>query len=379
MKMKLKELHGFFLIVALILFYLIEGINKIFIFRYGEYLILAKIIKAVVVTFALVMIFSNTKIKKTNLYLILLLSGLFAVGQLNLAPNFDKIVVTNFLRYIFPIILFVYLNGVEAPKKLSNLLFNIYEKLIFLNSCLIILGAIFGIYYFKTYAGSRFGYNGLLITSATTTYFYILAIFYYIIKYKERTFNSITRGIVIASIFLAGTKSLYLFMVITTLVYIIYFAKKRVKYLLTALTFLLLLPFCYFFIYRKMPGANNFLDSFTSLRTAIVTNETLPFIRENWSLNNYLFGGINAINSRPQMALLDMLYFLGIIGTIIYLRAYISSYFTFSVTKIQLIFFIAIGVTSLISGNFFINTSVVIYLLILRELINQSSNKIEFS
>jgi hypothetical protein len=95
----------------------------------------------------------------------------------------------------------------------------------------------------------------------------------------------------------------------------------------------------------------------------------IPFINEQWRLPNYLFGGINAIKTRPQMALFDLFYFFGLIGSMIYIWSFNKIFFTFKLKGNALIYLVALLFIVILSGNFLLNASIVIYILILRELL----------
>lgn len=376
--MKIKEfnIQNYFLVVVLWLFYLAEALNKLFIFYYNFNSPIVKFIKVIVALFALFAIVKNGTTSKQRLYFIALIPLFFSIGQVNLDPSFNQVVTINFFRYLFPIVLFLYANEFKTGVQFRGFLFRTYEKIIFFNSVLIICGLVFGIHYFKTYPGVRFGYNGLLVTSATSTYFYAVTIVYYLFRYKRELFNSIYRIIVFVSILFVGTKSLYLFFALISIIYALLYAPKRFKILFFSFALITLLFFYYFFIELKDFSDIDFLGSISSSRTLILKELMLPFINENWGIQNYLFGGINNIASRPQMGLFDMFYFLGIIGTIFYLWIFKTSYFVFKVTRTQMICFIIIGLIIFVSGNFFLNTSIVIYFLILREFLWSTSDDI---
>lgn len=374
--MKINNLYiqNYFLIVVLWLFYLVEALNKFFIFHYNFNSPIVKVVKVIIVLFALFAILKNGTVSKQRLYFVALMPLFFSIGQANLDPSFNEVVTLNFFRYLFPIVLLLYVNEFRIGINFRNLLFRNFEKIVFFNSVLIICGLVFGIHYFKTYPGTRFGYNGLLVTSATSTYFYAITVVYYLFRYSIALFNSTYRIIVFVSILFVGTKSLYLFFALIFIIYALLYAPRRFKILFFSFSLMTLLFFYYFFIEMKDFSDIDFMGSISSSRTLILKELMLPFINENWGIQNYLFGGINNIVSRPQMGVFDMFYFLGIIGTIFYLWIFKTSYFVFKVTPTQMICFIIIGLTIFVSGNFFLNTSVVIYLLIMREFLWSTSD-----
>src|SRR5690606_3298016 len=109
-----------------------------------------------------------------------------------------------------------------------------------------------------------------------------------------------------------------------------------------------------------------FLTSLLSTRNKAFMEETLPFIQQQWSWLNYLVGGISDLETRSQMGIVDVFYFWGIAGGSLYLYMYYKSFVTFKLNKVVLSLMITLfGLISL-SGNFFENASVAIYMLVLR-------------
>jgi len=95
--------------------------------------------------------------------------------------------------------------------------------------------------------------------------------------------------------------------------------------------------------------------------------ETLPFIQENWSWGNYLFGGITDMETRSQMGVIDVFYFWGLVGGALYVYTFVKTFVTFRLTKEVLFLLISFAVIVFLAGNFFENASVAIYLVVLRE------------
>jgi hypothetical protein len=99
----------------------------------------------------------------------------------------------------------------------------------------------------------------------------------------------------------------------------------------------------------------------------LLVGETLPYIKNNWKWPNYLFGGISDLSTRAQMGFIDVFYFWGIVGGIVYLYTYYKSYLNFDLNNWKIYPFLILIVIVFLSGNFFENASVAIYLLILKE------------
>ena len=87
-------------------------------------------------------------------------------------------------------------NSVQADKS-----FAILEGIVFINSVVVILSYVFGWDVFRSYE-DRFGYVGLLIASATGTYFYCVALAYYLLKYNIKAFRKFEFYLIAVSIIL---------------------------------------------------------------------------------------------------------------------------------------------------------------------------------
>lgn len=356
-------------LVFLMMFYVTEAINKYIVFNYNTTSYISRIVKTIVVLYIIGSLVTKKPYKEAK-YIITIIV-FFVVGQLAMTSNFDLIVIVNIIKYIFPLILFTYFNYYPLPVLEKKIIVNFFEKIIVFNSALIIIGAVLSVPLFKTYDGSRFGYNGLLITSATATYFYCIAISHLFLKYQRDFFK---KRIVILSciaLILVGTKSLYLLTFFTVILFIQRFVNIKVKGLLFLIIIsIMVLSFYYIFfvneIFSSLRINQGILTSILSYRDKILIQKTIPFVNENWNFINYLFGGVNDISKRPQMSFIDLLYFFGIIGSLLYLYVFKLTYFNFDYKK-NLFFLYFLILVSFISGNFFLNASLPIYLIILKE------------
>ncbi|MDC9724100.1 MAG: hypothetical protein PSN34_15200 [Urechidicola sp.] len=254
-----------------------------------------------------------------------------------------------------------------------------FEKVIIFNSLLIVIGGIFEIQLFKTYGG-RFGYNGLFVTSAAGTYAYLVALFYFLFKYKKKFIYDIKSIIIMISCLLIGTKSLYLGVGFVLMFYFILYTDKRQRILgLSFITISLIVAVYYALfiwdVFNSIWLNDGLLTSILSYRDQLFIDRTLPFIEANWSAVNYFFGGVNSISTRSQMGFVDVFYFFGIVGGFYYLWVYKSTFIKFKINRVSLLFLFLLCAIIFISGNFFLNASVVIYMLVVREsLLNYDNN-----
>ena len=360
--------------VLLFLFYFSEGYGKFFISFYDERPLSVKAIKLTVLLLFLCL-FKSSKI----LFQLFLIITAFIIGQLFITPNFTLPILIILSKYLFPILLFAYYNKHKLSSNAFHRLMQVFELIIIINGIFILLGFLFDIQAFRTYSGQRFGYNGLLITSATSSYFYTTSLLYFLIKYKESLFLTPKVYFLILTALLAGTKSIYLSVFCVLFYYFIFYSKTKYKNL-RILTILL----CGFYftlfkweIFNKILERESLITAVLSYRDKLLLDKMIPFIQENWTIGNYFFGGINDPHTRSQLALFDLFYFFGLTGMLLYLWSYLTNYLKFDFKKNIIFSLLLLGIIVFISGNFFFNASTPIYLLILREMIihTQRENK----
>lgn len=357
-----------FLAILLLTFYLSEAYGK-YELNINDSSQISRILKFLACVYALYQLRRDSRF----LIEILLFICCFICGQLFINPNFDSIILVNVLKYLFPFLLFNFFSKSVSHLDIISIR-RTFETLILFNSGLIILGFIFKIDLLETYGGYRFGYNGLLISSATSTYVYLISLVYFLITYKEKFILKLKSIIVLLSVLLIGTKSLYATLIIVLIFYFLNYTSNLVK-MLSIISISIIGAIGSYYIFYQWELFNNIrleeglLSSILSNRNKLFYEEMIPFILDNWTSLNYLFGGINDITTRPQMALLDLIYFFGLIGSIYYLYLYKKYYVNFKLNKSSIFFFSLLFGVIFISGNFFLNASVVIYMVIIREII----------
>lgn len=360
----------FIAILLLVLFFFSEAYSKVFLFSIGEKSMIPRYLKVIVlVAIAVFLLFKSYK----KLFGVFLLAILFPIGQAILPNSFQWPVVVSFSKYIFPILLFLFFSA-ENDKKIKTRLLNVFEGLVVLDSLLIFIGLIFKIHIFENYPGARFGYNGLIIVSATATYFFITALCYFLVRYKENVIKNWRFWVAVLACICLGTKSVYLALAAVAGFYVFNFIKTKVlKYSLFCVFLIAVFGFAYYLffinpVFENIRESQGMLTSVLSLRDQLFLDQTLPFIQNNWTWPNYLFGGMSDIYTRTQMAFIDLIYFWGILGGVAYGFFFLKSYIHFQLKQKHVIFCLLLfSIIAFLSGNFFINASVPIYLLILRE------------
>src|SRR5690554_4551154 len=211
-------------------------------------------------------------------------------------------------------------------------------------------------------------------TSATSSYVYAVAIFYFLLKLKRNFLKSWKTYFVIACTIFTGTKILYIALIASLFIYLICFvnfSKQQRK-----LIFFVIMSACaaiaYFFffefgIFNQIRQNEGLLSAILSYRDDLFMEQTLPFIKENWSWANYLFGGISELSVRSQMGFIDVFVFWGILGGLYYLYTFYKTFVTFPIDKNVVYILLSLGLMVFLAGNFFENASVAIYLVILKE------------
>ena len=367
-----------FLSVLLIVFFCSEAYGKItYLSENGTNIQSAiKVVVLIFITFKIIFYYK----KYFHFLSIIVLSICFLMGQYFIPDGFSTNILVLFLRYIFPLILFIYFNNhliIEENSK--KLLFKLFETIIILNSFLIVFGFLFKIQFFETYEFSRFGYSGLLRNSSTSTYFYLISLFYFLYSYKEQFFNKWKSILVFIVCFFIGTKSIYLGLSAVTLTYLfIRFRNYKKKYLLGFGFLLITLIIGYFLFFEfgkfnQIRESHGLVSSILSYRDQLFLNKTLPNIKENWNFINYLTGGLNNIHDRSQLDIIDIMHFWGILGGTFYVLIYYKLLITFKLIRIDLFFIVFLIFIIFFAGNFFTYSTIPVYLLIIRE--KMQSNK----
>ncbi len=366
--------------VLLVIFFFTEAFSKYSIRFLGDKSDIPKIIKLIILVFFVIGLLKKDA-KKLIFPLFLGLS--FVFGQLFIDDGFNGEIIVSFSKFIFPIILFLYFLEYNTDPLPSQYFFKVFEFLIIVNTTLILMGFLFDIPFFSTYHGHRFGYNGLFITSATASYAYIIAVFYFLISLRENFLFNWKSLFVITVSFLMGTKAVYLGVFASILVYLLFYAKlskvTKIALLSGCLIIVAGLFYIFFFqfgIFNELRKEEGLITSILSLRNDLLMDGTIPFIERNWGLTNYLFGGINDLTTRSQMGLIDVFYFWGLLGGIFYLIIFCKTYITFPLGKQVLCLLISLLCIVFLAGNFFENASIAIYLIVFREaVLNQNVNR----
>ncbi len=365
-------LKKYFFNILLLITYLLEGISKYYYYidkvqirtpRYVKLLILVTVIIYLVYK------------KKFRVFLIpVFLFLFFILGHYLMDFQFlSQELFVVFSKYIFPIFILeaTYLYFKERS---NTTIFKTFEIIIIINSICILFGVLFNLDLFNTYRGVRFGFNGLLVTSATGTYFYIIALFYvYLNLIKDFTKKNIFFFIIVfISSLLVGTKAIFLFLFCLT-IYHIYFVYKKTNFTKKILISVgVMIPVLGVFsisvpTFFNIIKTHNLLSAIVSYRDILFYERTLPFIQEHWSILNYLVGGQGRPQIRTQLGFIDLMFFLGFIGSVVYLYAFYKSFVKIKLNASTLFLLISTSLIIFLAGNFFYSATITIYLLIIQQ------------
>lgn len=366
--MKIKVIKYLSPSLLLLLLFTTEAYFKLVLFSIGEESILLQITKGLVLfCFSFYLLFKRSK----QIWFIVALLSMFLIGQMALANGFYRPVLIAFVKFVFPIILLLFFSTYRFTNSQRHLLFRVFEYIILFNAFIIIIGFVFNISVFRTYLGDRFGFNGLFVTSAASSYIYSITLIFLFSKYKENLFKSIPNLIIILSIFLVGTKVCYLFLACFFLVYFLKYSVISKKIIISLFVTILFLGLYLFFfkygIFNEIRERDGLISSVMSHRDRLFLEETIPYIQEHWGSLNYLFGGVSDLSTKSQIEFIDIFYFFGIIGGFCYYYIFLKEFLVFKMNIYLVILLSVLFILVLLGGNFFSYPSIFIYLVILQE------------
>ena len=131
-----------------------------------------------------------------------------------------------------------------------------------------------------------------------------------------------------------------------------------------------LIIYLFFFnfgIFNQIRQTDGLISSLMSYRDVLFLKRTLPYINEHWSIVNYLFGGVSDLSTKSQIEFIDIFYFFGIIGGLLYYHLFFKSFLTFKTNIYIYTLLLVLFIIVLLAGNLFGYPSIAIYIVILRE------------
>ena len=333
---------------------------------------------------------SPTKFRKRMLLFLLSLTLFFFVGQYTYAPSgFEDHLFKNFIfhsRYLFIFSILLFFDGIDTLP-IDKKVLTTFEWVIIINTIAIFIGFLFDIKMLETYQSNRFGFSGLFLVPSIATFFYAISLSYLAFNFKKNKHYKLFFIAVLVACLLVGTKALLLFAAATVfhlfLIHKIYLRKKFYILLGASVALLVLFrePLQVFFkktfaVLLNVYQESGFITMVTSYRNINLQTDLLDMVEKHWGFINYLLGGTNFTKYRVEFDFIDVLLFFGIVGGGLYLVSYFRYIIRFSELrrfgKIQIGFLLSIG---FLSGTFFNNAPVAIYILVLVAVLSVKDNK----
>lgn len=358
--------------IVLLLIFISEGVGKYYEFYYGTGFGFQKYLKAFLFVGFAGLLLKNA----VDLIAPIGLMGLFLMGQIFLPGGMEAEVVISGFKFIFPILLLIYFARNRMTAEIRGNFFKTFEWVMILNAFLIVVGLIGSVFIFQSYAGPRWGYNGLFLNTAGSSYVYSIAFFYFLLRYKHQFLTSWKTWLIIISALFTGTKIIYISLLASVMAYIFFFLrisenKKKIiglsAFLITAIGFYII--FFQIGFFGNLSRQQGLQSAIFSFRNDSLRELTLPFIKDSWSWINYLFGGINDLNTRSEFGFIDLFYYYGIIGGLVFLFVYKKTFIIFPINNLILFTLATIIFIILLAGNFFENGSIAAFVLLLREIL----------
>lgn len=281
----------------------------------------------------------------------------------------DTSVINHGGNLIFVILLLAVLQTIKPHvNDKINLLRISFELIIFIYIATVIVGVIFQMDVFRTYY-TRFGYMGIMGKSITATYLSIISIIYFYFKWQNTLRKRDLILLITVSLVscLVGTKAILLFICFFSLFIVYKYHLYLNKYLVIGgialstifiMNYQRIIPVDMLNYYINFYNENGLLTILMSYRDEIFMNNSQQYINE-WSFYNILFGGKLSSVNLYEMSIFDLISFLGIIGTSVYLF-YLFTHLKHQ-NKSYNYFLCCLFFISIFAGQFFLNNSAITY------------------
>lgn len=378
-----KYLAENILIFAITLLFLLEALATLILFWFpvdqmrllGYYKIAFQI--------AIIIALLFMKVHKKLFLLILFLSSIFLINLFLNPILFSEIKfqvlngsIYYFDKYIFVFLLILLLNSYQNPKRVLKSSFRVVYYFLLINSVLIIAGAIFNISLFESYVGSnRFGFDGLFNKPNEATLLYCVFISYLYYQYKKGNPNSLYILLFVTlSAALIGTKTLCLFLFILSIIHVVLLKNNLLKIIL------LVIPLLFLIFFKTIVGyilnlssfwsqiyqESNLVSALLSFRDVLFF-EVIEYIRANWALINYFFGGIFYTKEfeLSQMDGPDLYFTFGAVGVFIF-TLIVHRIFIKGTSKLFKMLFLSIILCGFLSGALFLSTMNMLFLYLVK-------------
>ncbi|WP_431157037.1 hypothetical protein [Winogradskyella poriferorum] len=260
---------------------------------------------------------------------------------------------------------------IHDKKELNVKLFKLYEIFFLLNASLIVISFLFDIDVLKSYPNPRRpGYSGLFNRPNQLSYITIvmIAIYYYKASFLKLKYDYYKLIFLIVVALLGGTKRIYFFLIILLIYHVC--NNLRTIYRQVLLVFIALLTLTYFlwdklylFIENKLElfvqiyNERGFLSALLSYRNDRLSATWNDQILVDWNILNVFVGGCDFTIERPEMDLIDIFFYFGLIGLVVYMLFFKTTLNAIKLKNNYLLFFITLifFISALTSG--FLNST----------------------
>lgn len=379
------------LAALLLIFFAADILVKLCVYAHLDFHNFGALIRGLFFLLSLVISFlSPSRFRKNILLFIAALTLFFFVGQYTFTPSgFEDHLFKNFIfhsRYLFIFSILLFYDGLQNLP-INKRVKKTFEWIIVINTSAIFGGFLLDIDMLSSYQGDRFGFDGFFIVPSIATFFYAISLSYLAFNFKKNNLYKLFFAAVLIACLLVGTKALLLFAAATVvhlfLRHRVYLHKKF--YILLAASVALLVLFREplqvflkktFAVLLNVYQESGFITMITSYRNINLQTDFFDMVETHWGFINYLVGGTNFTKYRVEFDFIDVLLFFGIVGGSLYLVSYFRYIIRFSELrrfgKIQIGFLLGIG---FLSGTFFNNAAVAIYILVLVAVLSIKDNK----
>jgi hypothetical protein len=364
---------------ALYVFFISDATNKMLLYFQYDINRVAIVFRAIyeIIFIALILIYLN-KARLTFIKVFFSLFVLFFLGQVMFSSRFnveynyiENVLIFN--KYFFVFIIYYAIHKLQYSYRLIENI-SLLERIFIFNSICVVVGVLFSVELFRTYIDQsyRYGYSGFIPAQNEATLFFIIGISYF--YYKKYVLDLKSKGFwwVVSSALLVGTKGIYFFIILLIIYHFLSNSGVKTKLLSAIFLAVASLAFSFFlktetaqtllgyFIVKAEQGG--ITDMLLSGRLASLIDKS-QIIIGNWNIFNYLFGGQDQNRFAVEMDFLDLFFFFGVVGSIIYLTLYFYTLFKLQRNNtFQFFFIFSFFVLAFFGGHFFFSTTNALYL-----------------
>lgn len=286
--------------------------------------------------------------------------------SLSIAPS-EQFFYGIFLigKYSFCALAFLYF--LKSKVNSSKTLLTTIKAFVYINAAVIFLGLLFEVELFSTYNLYRFGFNGLLKSTSTATYFYLTIAAYSLFTLGINKQNTPFLLVIGFSSLMVGSKTLFIsYFVLLTLALLRKFnpnGKGLLKnnWQTGILLFIIASGLAVFYINQnktlnKVAINDGLVSAIFSYRNEAFVNAIYQ-VNEHFSVWHYFFGGLATGIKPPELGLIDLFLNLGVFGTMSFLAIFVVNFPRFQSFEGRAFFLLTLSII-FFRGNFFYYPSV---------------------